>query len=251
MIRVLIVDDEKEAREGLESLLEGNVEIVAACKNGIEAIDALQQHKIDLMFLDIQMPGVDGFDVLRSVPPERTPVVIFTTAYDQYALKAFDVHAVDYLLKPFSDSRFHEALALGIEKVAGKQQKDRTGLEKLLSNAPSSEVDQTISKDRLVIKDSGKIHFIPLSAITWVEAYDYYVKIHTRERFFLQRKSLKKMQSMLPENFIRVHKSSIINVDYVVSIQRSSKGEMLIDLGSEEGVRVSRSYRDVVENLLT
>ena len=259
-IKSIIVDDELEAREGLKLLLgmDQEVSIVASCKNGIEAIEALTSFSIDLMFLDIQMPLVDGFEVVRSVPEERLPSVIFTTAYDQYALKAFEVHAIDYLLKPFSDERFFEALSRAKDIIRQKAKDRYTRKMMDIANHAKSPSDEHILLDathapqnKLIVRESGRVHFIELSKIIWIEAFDYYVKIHVEGRFYLLRESMKKLlESLPPETFIRIHKSSIININYLKSVEIIGNGEYLAHLKSMDKLKVSRSYKDAIQHLI-
>ena len=261
-IKTIIVDDESEAREGVALLLQNDneIEVVCICSNGIEAIEVMNEFKIDLMFLDIQMPLIDGFEVISSVDQERLPEIIFTTAYDQYALKAFEVHALDYLLKPFTDARFYEALGQAKDIIVNrKSQQERQELVKIISDRNINhhldpELIQnsgSLEVNRLIVKEAGKVYFIELGDVYWIEAYDYYVKIHVKGRFHLLRKSMKKLEALLPnEHFIRVHKSSIINLQYIKNIRILPNGESEILLESGEKVKVSRSYKNSIKPLL-
>ena len=262
-IKTIIVDDESEAREGLVLLLQNarDIEIICVCKTGIEAIDAINDFSIDLMFLDIQMPAVDGFEVIRSVEQSRLPEIIFTTAYDQYALKAFDVHALDYLLKPFTNARFYQALEQAKKTIDNrKDRQQRQELIKVISDRNISQgEDPEIIRDpesnemnRLVVKEAGQIYFINLGDIRWIEAYDYYVKIHVPGRFHLLRKSMKKLEELLPKgHFARVHKSSIINIQYIKNIKILGNGEYEVLLESGDNVKVSRGYRNSINHLIS
>ncbi len=261
-INVLIVDDELEAREGIKSLLEedSEISIVDLCKNGVEAIDMINVHHIDLVLLDIQMPVINGFEVVNSVSKDRLPHIIFITAYDHYALKAFEVHAIDYILKPFTNQRFYEALKRAKDLIL--QNKIRNSKEKLKSLSESylkqnTSLDQHLFQDddvtnqRLVIKEKGKVHLINLSDIIWLEAFDYYVKIHVKDKFYLLRNSLKKLSSELPDEiFMQVHKSSTVNVKAIQTIESAENGEYQLILTNQEVVKVSRSYRTKVRNML-
>ncbi len=260
-IKTIIVDDEKEAREGLQYLLESKpeFEVVEICKNGIEAIDSLMTNTIDLMFLDIQMPVVDGFEVINSIPDERLPEIIFTTAFDQYALKAFEVHAIDYLLKPFTDKRFFEALELATTSIENKQNQDqRRKLIKIVSDKNVKSIDGDIDPfdeggklNRLIVKENGRVHFIDLVDIRWIEAYDYYVKIHIENKYYLLRKSMKKLSALLPkDHFARIHKSSIINIQYIKHINLLGNGELEIELMMGTKLKVSRGFKDSIKHLL-
>lgn len=260
-ITTLIIDDEKEAREGVRMLVERSEDndILGLCKNGLEAIQQIDKLKPDLIFLDIQMPEINGFDVLNSISPEHLPLVVFVTAYDQYALKAFELHAVDYLLKPFSDERFFKALHYAnqqIRQVTGKPLDSRLNslLTSYLNERGSGEEDALIHEpksklahltNRLVIKSSGKILFLSLDEVIWIEAYDYYVKVHIKGKYYLLRESMKNMESRLPgEQFVRIHKSSIININYLKELEPSFNGEYAVHLTTGEKLKLSRSYRE-------
>ena len=260
-ITVIIVDDEKEAREGVALLLEKEKEIVvkALCKNGLEAIKAVQDHKPELMFLDIQMPSINGFEVLSSLSETNLPEVIFITAFDQYSLKAFENHAVDYLLKPFTDDRFFNALEHAKKRIyANRNNKENSKISGLLGDikdkstkespqkiVPEGGGNNKIINNRLVIKSDGKIYFVDLSQIIWVQAYDYYVKIHVKERFYLVRESMKKMGLLLPaDQFIRVHKSSIINLHHVIELEPYFNNEFIAKMSNSEKIKTSRNYRE-------
>ncbi len=254
-LTTVIVDDEPEAREGVALLLadDPEVAVVAVCANGLEAIRAIESYAPDLLFLDIQMPQVDGFEVLRSLSANVRPAVIFTTAYDEYTLKAFEVHAVDYLLKPFTDERFYRALAYAKQLIRTRQPAD---LEPLLGAQRSLSPSQDTllppnEPTKLLVKSDGRVHFVPYDDIIWIEAYDYYVKVHVRDRYFLLRDSLKHLERQLPsEQFVRIHKSSIVNRRYVEALLPQEQGsEFAVVLRYGTILRSSRSYREGVKRL--
>jgi len=267
-ISVVIVDDEKEAREGIEILLQkdSNIEVKALCKNGLEAIKTIQKVKPELIFLDIQMPSINGFEVLNTLDEKILPEVIFVTAYDQYSLKAFENHAVDYLLKPFTDERFFNALSFAKKRIfANRKSNNFSGLQNLLQTYQkeknqqseqklideSNNYPQKIINNRLVIKADGKIYFVPLNDIIWVQAYDYYVKIHIKARFYLIRERLKTMEQLLPnENFIRVHKSSIVNINHVIELEPHFNNEYMAKMSNGIAIKTSRSYRDNLDSII-
>ena len=266
-IRTIIVDDEKEAREGVRRLLsqDTEMEVVAICKNGVEAIQEIQTLQPDLVFMDIQMPLVNGLEVINSLELPTLPAIIFVTAYDQYTLKAFEVHAIDYLLKPFTDERFFAALAFAKQHIHNKKwQEEQKRMERLVAyhqqqtgsyatNAIIKEHPSTekIINNRLVVKADGKVHLLPFSHIIWIEAYDYYIKIHVKGRFFLVRESLKKMETFLPDNlFIRIHKSSIANIQHIQELTTHTNGEHEVTLSSGVQLKVSRNYKDKLRHLL-
>ena len=254
----IIVDDEPEAREGVALLLvsDPEVEIVAVCANGVEAIRAIESYAPDLLFLDIQMPQVNGFEVLNSLAPERCPSVIFTTAYDEYTLRAFEVHALDYLLKPFTDERFFRSLNHAKQLIRAQQS---SALQALLQAHQSNTADEPTliqeenpaTKDKLVVKADGRVHFVAYTDIIWIEAYDYYVKVHVGDRYFLLRDSLKHMEQRLPsEQFVRIHKSSIVNRHYVEALLPQEHGsEFAVVLRNGPTLRSSRSYREGLKRL--
>ena len=258
-LTTIIVDDEPEAREGVALLLhdDPNTEVVAVCANGLEAIRAVEKYDPDLLFLDIQMPQVNGFEVLNSLPAPRRAAVIFTTAYDEYTLKAFEVHAIDYLLKPFTDERFYQALNHAKHLLKSQA---TTNLPALLQAQPPATVDQNslIREEKkaighkLVVKSDGRVHFVPYADIIWVEAYDYYVKIHSRGHYFLLRDSLKHVAQMLPsDQFIRIHKSSMVNVQHIASLAPQEHGsDYQVTLANGVTLRSSRSYREEVKKLI-
>ncbi|MDN5204156.1 LytTR family DNA-binding domain-containing protein [Fulvivirgaceae bacterium BMA10] len=266
-IRTIIVDDEKEAREGLNLLLEADhdIEIVTTCKNGLEAISAIDELKPDLIFLDIQMPGVNGFEVLNSISITPLPAVVFVTAYDQYSLKAFEIHAIDYLLKPFTDERFFSALEFAKQHIRNRKlenvndqlknllahYKEEIKFDKESAVLNESASGNKIFNDRLIIKADGKIVFVPLGEIIWIEAYDYYIKIHVADRFYLVRDSMKKMENTLPSNqFIRIHKSSVINLDYITELVPHFNNEYIVKLSNGKALKVSRSYKDKLKGII-
>lgn len=263
-IKCIIVDDEPEARGGVQLLVEKDqeLEVVSLCSNGLEALEAIQEQKPDLLLLDIQMPRINGFEVLNSLPSDQRPEVIFITAYDEYTLKAFEVHAVDYLLKPFSDQRFYQALHYAKERIKQQQLHEKQQrLEQLLQMQQRQSTDDRegsiISQasanhtGRLAVKTEGRVHMLPYNKVIWVEAYDYYVKVHTTERYFLLRDSMKNMESNLPKTqFARIHKSSIINLAHVQEIGTTSQGEFEILLNTGLSLKVSRNYKERIKHLM-
>ena len=251
-LRCLLVDDEALARRGLRHrLLQiGAVEIVAEAGNGREALALVGQHEIDLMFLDIQMPGIDGFGVLRTLPMSRWPLVIFVTAFDQYALDAFRVHAVDYLLKPVEEERLREAL------VRARRLRDHSELEtqhaRLLALV-GGERPQTLGEhadDRLTLKDGSTLIRVPLADIRWIDAAGDYVVVHTADANHVARASLRELAERLPpERFVRVHRSTIVHSRYVVRLRPHINGEYFVDLDGGQELKLSRGYRDQLDKL--
>jgi len=242
--RALIVDDEPPARQTLRLLLvrEG-FQIVGECAHGRDAIAAIARHTPDLLLLDVQMPGMDGFDVLRAIGPTAVPALVFVTAYDRYALKAFETHALDYLLKPFSDERFAEVMTRVRNRLSEKQLADSgRRLASLLASRPAEETPATI-----VVREGSRTLVIPLDDIIWIEAEDYYVRLHMREKRTLVRLTLKKLADTLDQRFVRVHRSAIVNIHHVRTMDPLASGDQLLVLSDGTELRASRTYRSTVE----
>lgn len=259
-INTLIVDDEKEARRGLVSLIEPHPEftIAGVCKNGLEAIDQIKELKPDLVLLDIQMPEINGFEVLNSLRDFELPAVIFVTAYDQYAIKAFEMHALDYLLKPFSDERINSALENAKKHIYSEvllkeiRNRQKKMIANLNINTPGSNAlieepyeDPPYIRERLIIKSNGQIHFIPLDEIQWIEACDYYARIHMPDTQYLVRKSLKSLEELLPApHFSRIHRSYIVNLNEITHIKPHAYGSFWVFLKNGKKLKLSRSFRE-------
>jgi len=257
-IKCIIVDDEELAREGLLFLLserEG-VEVIRSCGDGLSAISAIEQLKPDLVFLDVQMPGINGFEVIASIPGPK-PYVIFATAHDQYAIKAFEINAIDYLLKPFSDERFDQALEKAIGSIKRDQLQENLALDQLIKHTRESVksttqlLSGTSEEKRLIFKADGQVYRIPFDDISHIEAYDYYIKIHVKENFFLIRETMKKMQEKLAQNsFMRIHKSFIVNTRQVRQFGKSPEDHHVVTLVSGTQLKVSRSYKNQLQEAL-
>ena len=250
IIRTVIVDDEPLARDGIREFLdtEADIEIVAEARNGSEAVAAIEQHGPDLVFLDIQMPEIDGFGVLQAVGADRIPAVIFVTAYDEHALRAFQVHALDYLLKPVDRERFRQSLEraraqLQYDSGADVNRRVVALLEDL--RAPGAYLE------RLVVKSRGRVFFLRANEVDWVEAAGNYVKIHVGGERHLIRETMGELESQLdPKHFARVHRSSIVNLDRVKEIQPWFKGEHVVLLEDGTQLSLSRKYREKLESVL-
>jgi len=261
VIKTLIVDDERLARETLRLLLKNHkqVEIIGECENGSEAVKVLQKEALDLVFLDIQMPELNGFDVIQKVGPEKMPVVIFVTAYDQYALQAFEARALDYLLKPFDDERFDQALERAIERIHQRQVGElSTRLVDLIGSKTDSgtmRVNNEPSKgsflERIMIKERGSMFFIKVDEIDWVEAAGDYVSIHVGPKSHLLRETMSGLMKKLnPRQFVRVHRSSIVKVDSIRELKPYFHGDYIIILKNGKELKLSRRYWDQVEKVL-
>jgi two-component system LytT family response regulator len=246
-IRTLIVDDEALARRRILSLLKSdpNFEVVAECADGQSAIDAIAEHKPALVFLDVQMPEVDGFGVLEAVAPVHVPAIIFVTAYDQYAVKAFDAQAIDYLLKPFKQERFLAALARAKDRIqSGIRQLEPETLLALLRSVNRD-------RERLVVRSEGKIVFLRNTEVQWVEADANYVRIHTPQRSYHVREKIGAFEHSLPEHkFIRIHRSIIVNLDAIAEIQNYGNGEHIVILRTGKELPLGRSYRERLDSLI-
>jgi len=261
-ICTLIVDDEPPARRRIRELLENtpDVEIVGESINGAEAIKAIREKNPDLVFLDVQMPVSDGFGVLKAVTVETMPVTVFVTAYDRYALKAFEVSALDYLLKPYSDERF--AIALERARVCLQTQKrDELGMKMLAllqgyhhkhtCRETGQAPDAGNRLDRLVIKSGGSVFFIKTDEIDWIEAAGVYVYLHAGNKTHLYRETVGGLEARLdPRRFVRIHRSNLVNIDRIKELQPYSHGEYIIVLKDETRLKLSRSYRPTLQTRL-
>ena len=262
IVRSLIVDDEKPARERLRRLVarDNRVELAGCCASGSEAIEVLRMGAsaaapVQLIFLDVQMPELDGFGVLSAITSEAlslpTPEVIFVTAHDEYALRAFDAHAVDYLLKPYSDERFQAALDRAVRSVrAGHADALMTQMQALLQTAggaanTAGSIPHHRPIDRLVVRGSGRVRLLPVEQINWVEADGMYVKLHTRDGgCYLHRALLGSLDAMLDRRrFVRIHRSSIVNIDVVAELRQDQHGDYVAVLRDKTEVRVGRRFR--------
>ena len=249
-LRTVIVDDEPLARERLASLLsaEQDIEVVAQCRDGEEAVTAIDQHSPDLVFLDVQMPGLNGFEVIDAVGGEKMPLVIFVTAYDQHALRAFQVRALDYLLKPFDRERFKEAL----QRARAHIQRDETGDlgRRLLALVKDLRRDQP-KTDRLVVKSGGRLFFLRTDEIDWVEASGNYVRLHVGATSHLLRETMNAIEGRLdPEKFFRIHRSRIVNMERIQEMQPWLNGEYAVLLRTGTRLTLSRGYREKLQERL-
>ncbi|HYS00429.1 MAG TPA: LytTR family DNA-binding domain-containing protein [Gemmatimonadales bacterium] len=248
-IRTLIVDDEPAARDGIRQLLSGDPDILVAgeCADGLEATAAIRATAPDLVFLDVQMPELDGFGVLREVGVESPPAFVFVTAYDQYALRAFEVHAIDYLLKPFTDERFRESLQRAKQQV---RQGELVGLSRklaaLLDSYGAGARPQYL--ERLVVKSGGKVTLLRVADIEWIDSEGDYVRIHVGKAWHLLRETMKNLETQLdPERFVRIHRSTIVNLERIKELQPFFRGEYVVVLQSGITLKLSRGYRDHLE----
>ena len=249
LIRVLLVDDESLAREMLREMLQDDpqVTIVGESGNGREALEAIRTHSPDLIFLDVQMPELGGFEVLEALGKE-IPRVIFVTAYDQYAVRAFEVHALDYLLKPFDQERFD----ISWQRARTQILRDRNGGtdQRILALLEEMKAGNKYL-ERLVIKASGRIYFLETTEIDWIEAEGNYVSVHSAKKSHLLRETISSLEAQLdPKKFLRIHRSSIVRIDRIQELQPWFHGEYRIILQNGTQLTLSRNYRDKLQEAL-
>jgi two-component system LytT family response regulator len=268
-IRALIVDDESLAREALSVMLDDDpdIEVIAECRNGREAVTVIREQSPDVVFLDIQMPEMDGFQVVEEVGAMRMPVTIFVTAYDKHALRAFEAHALDYLLKPFDHDRFNAALQRA--KTFVRQQKLGEISESLFAmlqdlklktgvdsptGADQGNPEKAARKepiDRVVIKSGGRIYFLKIEEIDWVEGAGDYLTLHSGSQTHLIRETMGNFHAKLnPRKFLRIHRSTIVNIERIKDIRPLFKGDYVITLTSGARLKASRGYRRELQALL-
>ncbi len=260
-LRVLIVDDERPARRALRTLLEheADVEIVGEAGDGEQALELIAAHSPQVVFLDIQMPLLTGLEALRELAPARRPEIVFVTAYNEFAVRAFELHAVDYLVKPFSDSRFATALDRARRRVrAGSLGATEQALRALLDHLqqPAGALTSPATKaagvdfSRLVVKADGQLHFLNQPDIRWVEGQGDFVKLHLKERGLMVRMTLTKIEQMLdPELFVRIHKSTIVNLQRVRRVMPMLARSQGMELDDGTALPIGPSYRGVLDRL--
>lgn len=278
-IRALIVDDEPVARAGIRKMLgeDEDIIVVGEAGTGLAAIDAILEHEPDLLFLDIQMPEMNGFDVLAAIGPDTVPAVVFVTAYDQFAVRAFEVEALDYLLKPFDDERFANVLGRAKQHLARAREHDLADrLESLLSAwesrqesggrvsldgainalAPEPGIRQPARRSRwitrIIVRGSGRVFFQPVEEVDWIEAADYYARLHAGAKTHLVRETLTALENQLdPARFLRVHRSAIVNVSRVSALRPDWRNRHEILLHDGTVVPLSRGRKKAVEHILS
>lgn len=247
MIHAVLADDEVLARQKLRQLLreERSVDIVGESATASETIELVRATKPEVLFLDIRMPGMDGFDIIQTLSSETDltmPRIIFTTAYDSYAIRAFEIHAADYLLKPFSAERLHSAIENACKQLQASQTAPQNGAKK---------ADGTPLMTRIVFKSRGRILFLPVSDIRWIGAEENYVRICTQSETHLLRETISHLEEKLDRQmFLRVHRSSIVNLQYVKEVRTEADGECVVVLSNGQKVTMSRSYRARIDAYL-
>ena len=249
-IRTLIVDDEPLARERLRKLLEQerDIEVVGEAASGPEAVAAIKRESPDLVFLDVQMPELDGFGVLAKLDSEHRPAVIFVTAHDKFALQAFEVHAIDYLLKPFDRERFQTSLRRALTQIKRQSSGE---LSQRLSALLSDLKGPPKHLERLAIKSTGRVLFLKTDDIDWIEAADNYVSLHVGNESHLHRETMSALEDQLaPEKFLRISRSTIVNVDRIKELHPLFHGEYAVVLRNGARLTLSRSYREKLDQLM-
>ena len=247
-VRALIVDDEPLAREIIREMIrrDEEVEIAGECGNGIDAVSAIEDARPDIVFLDIQMPEMNGFEVIEAVGASKMPAIIFVTAYDQYAVNAFKVHALDYILKPFDWERFREALERAKSQIKGESdlsEKLSALLEKMRKKQDYAE--------RLIIKTNGRVIFLRVEEIDWIEAEGNYVRLHVGKDSYLQRDTIGGMEAKLdPTRFPRIHRSAIVNIDRVQELRPWFQGDYCVILRNGKELPLSRNYWEKLRQVL-
>lgn len=250
LIRVLVVDDEPLAREMIREMLmdDSEVELIGECVNGHEAVEVIQASTPDVIFLDVQMPEIGGFEVLEALKTGHMPHVIFVTAYDQYAVRAFEVHALDYLLKPFDRERFGAAW----QRAKAQILRERNGsLDQRIITLLEELKAGTKYLERLVVKSAGRIFFLEIDEVDWIEAEGNYVSVHTGKKSHLLRETISSLETQLdPKKFLRIHRSSIVNLARIRELQPWFHGEYRVILQDGTQLTLSRNYRDHLQEIL-
>jgi two-component system LytT family response regulator len=252
-VKVLIVDDEPLARRRSARLLREreDVEIVAQCSGGSGAVEAIREHDPDLVLLDIQMPDIDGFGVISEVGADRMPQVVFVTAYDQHAIRAFDVNAVDYVVKPYTSERFHEAVNRAMTRIASRGESAESTSEeeaRLLSILERVTANDVAGSDRIIVRDRDRTRLVRARDVDWVESEANYVRLHVGTASYLIRGNLGKLEEKLAGfGFVRVHRRFLVNVERVTEVQPWFGGDAILILANNTKVRLSRTFKEPFE----
>jgi two-component system LytT family response regulator len=249
-MRAIIAEDELVARQAIAAMAQAcGIHVLAECKDGAEAIEAMQMYRPDILFLDVEMPGTDGLGVLQNMRDGTAPAVIFTTAYDRYAVLAFEHNAVDYLLKPFDEERFRKAVDRAQSRLADRM--NPAELTSRLAGALHQAYKSQNTPQRLVVRSRGKVELLRVDDIDWIEAQHNYVRLHVRNEVHLLRQTLGEIETRLrTDKFLRIHRSLIVNVDRIHHLQACGYGEYLVVLQNGKNLPLSRGYRDRLDRLL-
>jgi two-component system LytT family response regulator len=250
-IRTIVVDDEPLARTRITRLLARfeDIQVIGEAKNGHEALEMIRNYRPDLVFLDIQMPDLNGFEVLSRSHPEELPFIIFVTAYDQYALKAFDVHAVDYLLKPYDDERFSQALDQARRQI--RMKKDFFIHQKMIRLLETYRQDHSDTLHYIEVKERGTPHHVTVEDIQFIEAHGNYLKLHLADRFHLIRQTLQSMEEAINQPFfLRIHRSILVNTHYIDQLRYKGNNQFQFTMKNGEVLLSSRGYRDAIDKYL-
>lgn len=251
ILRVVVVDDEELGRERLQALLEEQtgVQIVGVCSDGASAVECIESARPDLVFLDVQMPGMSGFDVIENLDPSHLPAVVFVTAHDGHAIRAFEIHALDFLLKPFDQTRFEKALERARAQLAAKKS---SAIDPRLVSLLEELHEERKYPERLIVKSSGRVFFVRAEEIDWVEASGNYVKVHAKGEAHLLRESMKNMESKLdPKTFVRIHRSAIVNIDRIKELEPWFHGEYIVIMRDGTRLTASRVFSDRLSALIS
>ena len=247
-LRALIVDDERVARQRIRRLLAStasDIAVIGECGDGLTAVDAIAREAPDLVFLDVQMPELDGFGVVSALDPAALPAIIFVTAFDKYALRAFDVHAIDYLLKPFTTERFRTAVLRARDRI------QRRTLDNGLASLAQTLRERPRYLTRVSVKTAGKIVLVDVTTVDWIEAADNYVRLHVGTREYLHRETLAGLEKQLnPERFVRIHRSALVQIDRIAELHPASHGDMDVVLRNGKTLTLSRTWVEGVLRVL-
>ena len=249
-IRAIIAEDEQVAREAIAGMAAASgIRVLAECRDGAEAIDCLRNYRPDILFLDVQMPGIDGFGVLKGLPSELLPAVIFTTAYNHYAVQAFEHNALDYLLKPFDQERFSRAVERAKVRIANRTSQAEP-ISRLAAEPYKAHEFMATSR-KLVVRSKGKVEFLRVDEIDWIEAQHNYLRIHIGNEVHQFRQTITEIEMRLqPDRFLRIHRSLIVNIDRIRHLQACGYGEYLVVLRNGKNLPLSRGYRDRLDRFL-
>jgi two-component system LytT family response regulator len=249
-MRVLIAEDEPLARDRLRTLLQdhNDVEIAAECADGRSAVDAIRDHEPDLVFLDVSMPELNGFEVIQEIGAAEMPPVIFVTAFDHYAVQAFDAHAVDYVLKPFDEDRFRTAVERGRDAL---RKRTNGALDQRLSDLLQG-LARPSYLERLAVKSGGKIIFLKTNEVQWIAAEGNYARLHAGKRSYLMRETMSNLESKLdPDRFIRIHRSTIVSTDAIAELEPLFQGDYVVVLRDGTRLTSSRGYRSNLQEFMS